>query len=91
MFRKLRYRYKKRTRVEKCVTVRKMCHSQKNDFHSFKDASQLEKWLAVRKMRYSPQKGDRQKNMSQLKKWVQYRKISQKLEKCVTVRKTGHS
>ena len=28
--------------------------------------------------------------MSQLKKWVQVRKKDQKLEKCVTVRKTGH-
>ena len=80
--------------LEKYDTGRKMCHSQKNGsrlqmcftvtkmLHNWKNGSQLEKCVTVSR---------RVTNMSQLKKWVQVRKISQKLEKCVTVRKTGHS
>ena len=52
---------------EKCVTARKMGHSQKN-------GSQLEKCVRVRTINTVRKMGHSQKNGSQSEKWVTVRK-----------------
>ena len=66
-----------------------------------KNASQLEKWLTVRKMRHRQQKGDKyvtvkkvgpsQKNKSKVRKVCHSQKNGSQLEKCDKVSKMGQS